>query len=236
MNSKKFSEAMNEIDNKYINEAIRYKKRTKKFGWIKWWGVVACFIVTILGINLFQKVLFDNNIDTAILHNGDEIKFIESDTVGTLSLNIDVTTRQLTKEEVYTLFGDLPVTANAIFLANGTADNSIQNLIGFDGKVGNIKMIIATSDIQLLDTVIIGSEENTKVNNTNITAGYFITKPNSKGEQNIIYYATFKLENNTIYVENAGTKKEREKVKNDLVKVIQELINNGALNLSSFMK
>ena len=151
-------------------------------------------------------------------------------------MNIDVTTRQLTKEEVYTLFGDLPVTANAIFLANGTADNSIQNLIGFDGKVGNIKMIIATSDIQLLDTVIIGSEENTKVNNTNITAGYFITKPNSKGEQNIIYYATFKLENNTIYVENAGTKKEREKVKNDLVKVIQELINNGALNLSSFMK
>ncbi len=235
MNSKKFSEAMSEIDNKYINEVILYKKRTKKFSWLKWGVIAACFVVAILGIDLFKKVLFDSNIDIAILHNGDKIKFIQSDTVSSLSLDIDVTTRQLTKEEVYTLFGDLPVTANAIFLTNRN-NNNIQNLVGFDGKIGNVKMIIATSDIQLLDTMIIGNEENTKVYNTNVTAGYFITKPNSKGEQNIIYYATFKLGNNSIYLENAGTKKERERVKNDLVNVIQELINKGALNLSSFIE
>ena len=37
-----------------------------------------------------------------------------------------------------------------------------------------------------------------------------------------------------VYVENAGAKTESESVKNDLATIIQELINNGALDLSSF--
>ena len=53
-------------------------------------------------------------------------------------------------------------------------------------------------------------------------------------EQNVIYYATFKLGDSTVYVENAGAKTESESVKNDLATIIQELINNGALDLSSF--
>ncbi len=30
MNSKKFSEAMSELDTKYVDEALSYKKKTKK--------------------------------------------------------------------------------------------------------------------------------------------------------------------------------------------------------------
>ena len=32
MNSKKFSEAMSELDSKYVDEALNYKKKAKKAG------------------------------------------------------------------------------------------------------------------------------------------------------------------------------------------------------------
>lgn len=40
MNEKKFSDAMDELDTKYVDEALSYNKESKKRGWIKW-GVVA---------------------------------------------------------------------------------------------------------------------------------------------------------------------------------------------------
>lgn len=62
----------------------------------------------------------------------------------------------------------------------------------------------------------IGTEESSEVNGTSVTAGYFITDPNSKGEQTAIYYATFKLGDCTVYVENAGAIADSESVKNEL--------------------
>ncbi len=49
MNSKKFSEAMSEIDNKYVDEAIRYKKSGKKHSYIRWVASAAClaFIIAV---------------------------------------------------------------------------------------------------------------------------------------------------------------------------------------------
>ena len=49
MNAKKFSDAMSEIDNKYIDEAISYKAR-KKNRWIKWGGTAACLFLVISSI------------------------------------------------------------------------------------------------------------------------------------------------------------------------------------------
>ena len=44
MNAKKFSDAMSELDNKYIDEALNYKKKVKKPIWIKW-GPFSCIQV-----------------------------------------------------------------------------------------------------------------------------------------------------------------------------------------------
>lgn len=43
MNAKKFSEAMSELDSKYISEALNYKAKAKKPGWFKWKAAAACF-------------------------------------------------------------------------------------------------------------------------------------------------------------------------------------------------
>ena len=48
MNSKKFSEAMSELDSKYIDEAIHYKKKSsKKHNWTKWGSLAACLCLAL---------------------------------------------------------------------------------------------------------------------------------------------------------------------------------------------
>jgi hypothetical protein len=49
MNSKKFTEAMSEIDNKYVDEAIGYKKKVKRPAWVKWGAMAACLCLIIAG-------------------------------------------------------------------------------------------------------------------------------------------------------------------------------------------
>lgn len=222
MNAKKFSDAMSELDTKYVDEALNYKKKAKKPAWVKWGAVAACFaVVAVLGVGVFQSGLFGSKTDIATLDNGNEIVFVKSETAGSnIDIDVNVTTRQLTEEEITTLFPNLSVTAHAVF-------KDSKELIGFEGYIGNSKMVISTTDILLLDTEIAGSEEISEVNGTSVTAGYLITG------QNAIYYATFKLGDSTVYVENAGAKTESETVKNDLATIIQELINNGALDLSA---
>lgn len=59
MNSKQFSEAMGELDNKYIDEAVRYKKRTKKSVWAKW-GAIAAAILCFFTMTAFAGSLFSS--------------------------------------------------------------------------------------------------------------------------------------------------------------------------------
>lgn len=56
MNAKKFSDAMSELDNKYIDEAINYKKKVKKsrkktnkHSLIKWGAMAACLCLIVAG-------------------------------------------------------------------------------------------------------------------------------------------------------------------------------------------
>lgn len=42
MNIKKFLDAMGELDDRYIEEALFYKKQRKKFGWMKCVTAAAC--------------------------------------------------------------------------------------------------------------------------------------------------------------------------------------------------
>jgi len=47
MNAKKFSDAMSELDTKYVDEALSYKKKDKKPIWVKWGAIVACLCLMI---------------------------------------------------------------------------------------------------------------------------------------------------------------------------------------------
>lgn len=53
MNAKKFSDAMSELDSKYIDEALNYKKKAgkkkKKQNWAKWGAMAACLCLVVAG-------------------------------------------------------------------------------------------------------------------------------------------------------------------------------------------
>ena len=58
MNSKKFSEAMSELDGKYIDEAISYKKKAKKLSWAKWGALAACFaVIAVTAVSILPNYL-----------------------------------------------------------------------------------------------------------------------------------------------------------------------------------
>lgn len=66
MNSKKFSEAMSELDSKYVDEAVNYKKKAQKPVWVKWGAVAACLaLVCVVAISLFP-----NNNDESVITPG----------------------------------------------------------------------------------------------------------------------------------------------------------------------
>ena len=151
---------------------------------------------------------------------------------------MDVTVEPLAEEEAANLFSkftDFPVTANAIYKNSDKDTGNPQELIGYEGTIGNVKIVVSLSDMQLLDAVIVGAEETTELNGTSIAAGYFITDPNSKGEQNAIYYATLELSSCKVYLENADTVENRETTKQQLVEVIQKLTENKELDLTSYI-
>lgn len=56
MNVKKFSDAMSELDTKYIDEALNYKKTAKRPVWLKWGTIAACLCVIIsLSVIIFHQ-------------------------------------------------------------------------------------------------------------------------------------------------------------------------------------
>ena len=57
MNAKKFSDAMSELDTKYVDEALNYKKKSRKSVWTKWWAVAACLCLIVVAIITVPSLL-----------------------------------------------------------------------------------------------------------------------------------------------------------------------------------
>lgn len=71
MNSKKFSEAMSELDNEYIDEAIHYKKKAKKPVWAKLGAIAAC-LTLVLAVGSIFAPLHGSMVVSAYAYGTDE--------------------------------------------------------------------------------------------------------------------------------------------------------------------
>lgn len=230
MKEKKLLRALGNVDNQYIKEAEPMKKTSKITNRQKWVSVAACFVlVAVIGVGVYQSNLFGTKNDIATLDGGETITFVKND-LSQSSINLNVTTRPLSDVEIEMLFADLPVTADAYF----DADN--HNILGFEGKISDTRMVVSKQGVNLLDTIIDGNTITSSVDGVDIDAGYFVTKSNSQGIKTVIYYATFDMGENTIYVEYSGVENESETVKNNLVDTILKLIENGAFDLSQIQE
>ncbi len=226
MKENRILKALGQVDNQYIKEAEPMEKNYKRMNWKKWIPIAACFaLVAVIGIGVYLGGLFGTKTDVATLKNGEKITFVKGG-MSTASMDLDVITRAMRDEEIKMLFADLPVTANAYF------DTDNHNMIGLEGKIDDVKLVVSAPGTKLLDTIIEGNEYTSTVSDTSVTAGYFVTNGNSQGMKTVIYYAAFDIGENSVYMEYSGTENESDSVKNKLADTILMLIENGDFDLS----
>ena len=226
MNKETLSVAMNELNDKYIETAIRYQGRKVNRKFVKWGTLAACLaLVSILGIGTIRYVTRPIY-ETVTLESGQTIKFFRSDgAIQSMDLNIDVNTRQLTKEQTKKLFGDLAVTGGAYVYDS--------HIIGFSGHLPNDVRVTLSTLYPLIDVVLAGQEEWSTINGIEIKTGYFLTPANSKGVRNAIYYADFGIRDVSVHLEIGGPNQESEALKTKLAKTIETFIYNVPLDFES---
>jgi hypothetical protein len=135
--------------------------------------------------------------------------------------------RKLTNNENMILFKDLVgVTANGIFNTNS------KSLLHVFGKFGKTTILFSAPGLPLTDTIIVADEKLSEINGIPISAGYFITKANSKGIKNIIYFASFTLNDVSVFVKCGGAKYEKDNLRGEITRVIVQLVNNSAPDFS----
>lgn len=116
------------------------------------------------------------------MHNGATISFSKTD-VAASELALNLQSRALTTDEIKTVFGEMPISGDALF----TVDD--KSFVGIDGHYGDIKLVISMSGNTLMDTAVVGKEKVSMVGDVPVNAGVFVTKANSQGVKTAIYYA-----------------------------------------------
>lgn len=228
MNTKKFSEAMSEVDDKYYIEAANYQPKRKKISSVKWGAMAACLCLAVVGAFVFRNVSLSNHEVT--FDNGDTLVFAKSDSVGSEQFEVkrsDVDVSALTSSEIKLLFNELPVSGVAYF------DKDSGQFVAFEGNINDILLAVTAPGEIFADTIIDGKETISEIEGTAVSAGYFLTDKNSKGERTVIYYASFKLGQYELYVEHAGIESNGDSVKTELADTVQVLISNGEPDMGS---
>ena len=125
MNAKKFSDAMSELDTKYVDEALNYKKKAKKPIWVKWGAIAACLCLmiplTAFAVDIIQynaAVDYLNSLGIAVEDLSDyshkEIK--EAAKTQVTSEQIKELTPTMTREDVLSLLGDTQDVGSGIYI------------------------------------------------------------------------------------------------------------------------
>jgi len=146
--------------------------------------------------------------------------------------------QELTADELNTVFPGLTDTHTVTAAANFQTDENGVALFNIDAHIvsasGFKTYIQIAPDKVIVDYRLEGETKTSDVLGTAVTAGYFETKPNSKGFRNVIYFAAFKLSDVAYYVELGGAEAEKEALKNEISELIGLLIEGGAADLDVF--
>ncbi len=146
--------------------------------------------------------------------------------------------RELTADESQKVFPGLTDSHGITATANFGSDESGASLFNIDAhavSTGGLEtyLQVAPGDV-VLDYVLDGDIKTSDVLGTPVTAGYFETKPNSRGEKNVIYFASFRLSGLGYYVELGGREAESAALREEFSSLIGLLIKGGGADLSAF--
>ena len=146
--------------------------------------------------------------------------------------------QELNDKELKAIFPGLAGTYSITATANFRSDKGEASLFNIDAHIvsaaGHMTYIQLAPGEVFIDYKIDVRAKSSDVLGTAVTAGYFETRPNSKGQRNVLYFASFKLSGITYYVELGGAEKEKEALEDEISKLIGLLIDGGPADLDIF--
>lgn len=252
------------MDNISVSNALHQKIMTRADDFrpkrwpamIKLYAVAfACLVLVLLGVFTIPKLTQHNITSTlgdnpSVLQPGSSTPASDASSKYTLYFNKADSQaadkiaipghfwQELTEEELKTVFPGLIETHSITATANFQSDESRASLFNIDAQAASSAGL--KTHIQLAPGEVVldyGFDVETKTSDvfgTAVTAGYFETKPNSKGLRHVTCFATFKLSDVAYYVELGGTETEKEAVKNEISEIIGLLIEGGTADLGVF--
>lgn len=139
--------------------------------------------------------------------------------------------RELTDEELMAVFPGLMETHDVTATANFQSDANEASLFNVDAYAVSSAGLKTYIQLALGEVVLdYRFDVETKASDvfgTAVTAGYFETKPNSKGLKGVAYFATFRLSDVAYYVELGGAETDKEELRNEISRLIGLLIQGG---------
>lgn len=166
MNAKKFSDAMSELNSKYIDEALNYKKKSQKPVWIKWGAMAACLCLIVVAIITVPSMLTPQESDGGggdTIVDGDQNILQEAPTLFAKQSVVDAIEQDITEQDI----ASWAETANANFdleyvipiysTINATKDSlAILDTLAFDNQY----MIPVMSNGKCIGTATVGQHEH----------------------------------------------------------------------------
>lgn len=181
-------------------------------------------LVSFVGLLGSNAGWFGAKIYTADLGDGNTLVFYRTPSnEASFAWDIDWgSALSVTVDESAALFGDLPVSGDAIFRSVDGA------FLHFEGRAGDVKLSFSASGFPVTDTPIEGNESASLIDGVPVSAGYFLTDANSQGLRNLLLFATFSANDMTFLVEHGGAEADGEALRDELALVVGQLVRNTA--------
>ena len=236
MNAKKFSDAMSELDSKYIDEALNYKKKAKKPVWVKWGAMAACLCLIVVGGLGISRVLFNGNIgmQSACGHTNHDITILENDVYFTCQNDgvFIYHSKDGECEKITDEYGKLTKTSSGLLLFNDETGavyqifgNSVTTLCNIEaqstviGIIDNDLYYLSSDDKNIIATNLI-TGDNKEV--FSIGNGY---TTHQIINDNILYYSYYENDTASIKIYDTTTDEQGELYRistnntNELIKI-----------------
>ena len=223
--------------------------------------VAACLVMAVaVAAVLGGTGLLGLRVQAMELGNGETVTFNKANEprAASLDFGVNVISRDLTAEENEALFGNMPMAAIGMFDADsrqllhveGKSGNA-KIILGAPG-IPTTDVILSADPLENEDIrrmILYGDEQDSFVafgvqgdspvtieygpsGFVLVSADYFVTRANSQGIRNIIYFATLDMDGIKVYIECGGNKKDSDSLKEEMAAVIDTLAQNGAPDLS----
>ena len=143
--------------------------------------------------------------------------------------------QKLTEDELTAILPGLSDTHSITATANYRSNENGAALFNIDAHAvsasGSKAYIQIAPGEVIIDYILEGDAKTSDVLGTEVTAGYFKSRRNSKGIRNVIYFASFKLSDIAYYVELGGEEAESEAFREEITELVGLLVQGGAADL-----